>query len=177
MPEIDQKKRIEEATARLFLRLYNSRHHSQFEIQLLGEAPDVTCFDRNADKILHLEISLLEDIPGEVPYALGKREKPISPSTGTHAVSLNEDVIPHWSSQIAKKLRASYGKDTALVLRQVSPLWEPYEWEIVAPGFREEVLKGKEANYGAGIWVICSDTSTWPASEALFCLSPPQARR
>ena len=167
-----EKKLIERESAEIFLRLYNHIQAADFHVDSLGEAPDITCVDKNADRVLYLEISLLEDLPGEVAHVLGRGPKPTSPTTGTSVVSLFEDVAPNFRRRLQDKLLASYGRDTALVLRQVSPLWESLEWEIMAPRFRGEILKGKERNYGAGVWVICTDASTWPASDALFCLSP-----
>jgi hypothetical protein len=78
---------------------------------------------------------------------------------------------------LAKKLLSSYGPDTALVIRQVSPLWEPSDWQRIAAEFRQNVLAGSEKNYGAGVWIICTDNSTFPAGDALFCLSEPTSCR
>lgn len=167
------KKKIEKETAQLFLDLFNPRLDSHFEVVELGEVPDVICKDSRTGSTLNLEISLLEDMSGEIAYELGHRPKPISPTTGTSIIDLLHDVMPHWQDQIHKKLLAFYGKDTALVLRQVSILWESREWNFIAPLFREKILLGKETQYGAGVWVICNDHSTWPSSYSLVCISPP----
>ena len=149
----DEMKRIERSAAELFLSLYNPMLGTAYAVVDQGETPDVTCSDPTTSRELFLEVSLLENIPGEIAHELGRRLKPISETTGTTAVSLRDDVYPTFRRTIAKKLLSSYGPNTALVLRQVSILWEPCEWELMATEFRNEVLQGKENNFGAGAWV------------------------
>jgi hypothetical protein len=168
-----EKKVIERRTAQLFLSLYNPAHGTSFEIVELGESPDVICNDSVTRNYLYLEISLLEDLSDDIAYELGRGKKPISPTTKTTVVDFFKDVVPRVRERIEKKLLSSYGADTALVLRPVSILWEKMEWEWITPYLKSEVLKGKETHYGAGIWAICTDNTTWPASDALFCISPP----
>ena len=169
-----EKKSIERKTAEIFLKHYNPWHGTHFKINELGEAPDVKCIDSQNGNLLFLEISQIENLPGDIAFELGRREKrPISPTTKKTVVDFFNDVVPLWRKQLEKKLLASYNENTALVLRQVSILWEPMEWKHITPYLKSEVLKGKEAHYGAGIWVICTDTNTWPHSDTLFCLSFP----
>ena len=172
---MSEKKQIEEATANLFLKLYNKRFDATFEIDQLGDTPDVVCSEPSTGRILNLEISLIEDLPGDIPYALGKGPKPLSPTTGSTVVSFTDDSVEQLRNSLEKKLLSSYGADTALVLRQVSPLWEPKEWALVAESFRQSVLQGRESNFGAGVWIICTDNSSWPAGDTLFCLSEPRS--
>jgi len=168
-----EKIRIEEATAKLFLNLYNARFSTNFVVDYLGDTPDVVCIDRANNNVLNLEISLIEDLPGDVKYVLGRGSKPTSPTTGTTAVSFTDDVVEQLRKSLEKKLLSSYGANTALVLRQVSPLWEPREWSTVADEFKVKVFAGSENNFGAGVWIICTDNSIRPASDTLFCLSSP----
>lgn len=170
---LSEKQRIEKAIGQLFLNLYNALYGTSYTIVELSDSPDVRCQDSSTGRKLELEITLLEDLPGEVAYVLGKARKPVSPTTGMTTVSFFDDSMSQLGSTLAKKLRSSYGKNTALVIKQVSPFWEPKEWEIVADRIRESLLKGKEGHYGAGVWIICTDTTTWPASDTLFCLSEP----
>ena len=173
IPMKSEKKTIEEATARLFLSLYNKQFSTSFQIDALGDAPDVVCIDPSSEKVLNLEISLLQDLPGDIPYALGRGSKPTSPTTGSTVVSFFKDSVEQLRASLQKKLLSSYGASTALVLRQVSPLWEPKEWALVADDFRQTVLQGSERNFGAGVWIICTDNSIWPAGDTLFCMSEP----
>jgi hypothetical protein len=168
-----EKKVIERKTAEIFLKLYNPQHGTHFEISDLGESPDVACIDAQTGKPLYLEVTLLENRHGDIAYELGRGRKPISPTTKTTVVDFFKDVVPLLRDRLEKKLLASYGENTALVLRQVSILWEPMEWKLITPSLKDEILKGKEGHYGAGIWAICTDTTTWPASNALFCVCLP----
>jgi len=170
---LSEKQRIEKATAQLFLDLYNLKLQTHYVIQELSDTPDVICIDPDTGRRLELEISLLEDVPGDVAYILNRGPKPVSSSTQTVAASFSKDSVNQLESSLRKKLLSTYGADTALVLRQTSPLWEPKDWTSVAERFRIEILQGKERNFGAGVWIICADNSTWPSSEALFCLSDP----
>lgn len=169
--ELTEKQRIEKRTAIVFLDLYNEDAGTNFQFQELSDTPDVLCLDPDNGQSLGLEISLLEDLPGDVAYVLGRGDKPISPTTKSTVVSLFEDVTKRWAEQLEDKLLSSYGADTALVFRQVSPLWEPKEWELVADDFRNTVLKGKQKHYGAGVWVICIDNEPFPAVDTLFRLN------
>ena len=171
---LSEKQRIEKATAELFLKIYNAKFGTGYQIQELSDTPDVICIDKNSDEVLKLEISLLEDLPGDVPYQLGRNRKPISPTTRTTAVSFWDDTVKQLQKSLENKLLARYDSNTALVLRQVSILWEPEDWEVVAHRFRNGVLVGKENNYGKGVWIICTDNSTWPVSDTIFCLSKPE---
>lgn len=168
-----EKKRIEETTANLFLDLYNEKFGTHLEIDYLSDAPDVVCIDRTDDKVLNLEISLIEDLLGDVKHILGRGPKPKSPVTGTTVVSFTEDAVERLNKSLEDKLLSSYGSSTALVLRQVSPLWEPHEWSMVADEIRDKVLAGRERNFSAGVWIICTDNFPWPSGDALFCLSQP----
>lgn len=157
--ELSEKQLIEKATAELFLKIYNAKFGTSFQIQELSDTPDVVCFDEKRKKILNLEISLLEDLPGDVGYQLGRGREPNSPTTGTTVKSFYDDSLKQLQKSLENKLRSSYDSNTALVHRQESPLWKPKEWEVVAHRFRNGVLSDNENNYGQGIWIICTDNS------------------
>jgi len=165
-----EKERIEKATAEIFLNLYNKRFGTSYEIKALGEPPDVECIDHLSGKKLNLEVSLIEDLLYEIRYVLGRGAKPISPTTNSTVVS-SDDSIMQIKKSLKKKLLASYGKNTALVLRQVSPLWGPSAWEYFKKKLQEEDFFKYKRHFDAGVWVICTDHSTWPARDCLFCLS------
>ena len=171
---LSEKKNIEKATAQLFLNLYNNMMSTNYDIQKLGDTPDVICKDTNTGRVLELEITLLQDVQGDVAYVLGRGQKPISPTTKSTVVSFNDDTATQLDTILGKKLLSSYGANAALVIRQVSPLWEPKEWTILAPKFRQKFLKGKQENYGMSVWIICTDNLTWPATYTLFRLSEPR---
>jgi hypothetical protein len=167
------KQRIELQIAEQFILLFNRRHSTNFRVKELRDTPDVLCVDPDTGEKLELEISIIEDLPGSIRHILRKGPKPKSPTTGTTVVSFNDDAVKQLRNSLSKKLLSVYGANTALVLYQSSILWDNWEWQTVAESFRSKVLKGKEANYGAGVWIICTDNSTFPAGNDLFCLSDP----
>lgn len=171
MPQ-SEKQKIELATAKKFLQLYNKDYGTAFEVIKSGDAPDVLCRDPDTRKELELEITLLEDLPGEIKHMLGRGRQPTSPTTGTGVRSFYDDVAPQLERALENKLLSTYGPRTALVIRQVAPIWGPPEWRTIVEQVRKDVFRGREHNFGAGMWLICVDSSTWPASDALFCLSP-----
>jgi hypothetical protein len=168
---LSQKQQIEKATAEIFLPLYNQRFGTSFAILELSDAPDVICQDTVTGAMLYLEIGLVEDLKGEIADEL-KRGKQTGESEYIMPVrSLYDDALPNYRKVIQKKMQSAYGKDTALVLRQVSPIWGPDEWRILAAAHLPDLLQGSQAKFGAGVWVICVDSKTWPASDAIVCLS------
>jgi hypothetical protein len=168
---LSQKQQIEKGTAEVFLPIYNMRHGTNFEIVELSDTPDVICKDPGSGAVLYLEIGLIQDLEGEIADELN-RGKESAPSEYLLPVrSLYDDALPNYRKVIQKKMQSAYGKDTALVLRQVSPIWGPNEWKILATQHLSDLLVGSEAKFGAGVWVICVDSTTWPASDTIFCLS------
>jgi len=67
--ELTEKQRIEKATGKQFLELYNKKFNTSYSIVEFSDAPDVICKDKKTEKQLFLEITLLEDLPGDVAYA------------------------------------------------------------------------------------------------------------
>ncbi len=170
MPQTEKQK-IELATAKIFLSLYNQEKGTAFEVLKPGDAPDILCQDINTGAELGLEITLLEDLPGEIQHMLGRGRQPNSPTTGTSVRSFYDDVEPQLTRALEEKLLSAYGPSTALVIRQTAPIWGPNEWQTIVERVRKDTFRGRERNFGAGVWLICVDSSTWPASDALFCLS------
>jgi len=146
---------------------------TMFEIIELRDAPDVYCKDHQSGVELNLEVSLLEDLPGYIKYIKGKGQKPISPTTRSSAISFFDDSLKQLKSRVKKKLLSTYGKNTALVIKHVNIVWEKTDWQMVADEVRHNLLEGKENHYGAGVWILCTDNSPWPATNDLFCLSKP----
>lgn len=170
---LTEKQKIEKRIANSFLELYNPKTGSSFNIFTLSDTPDVSCIEKNTGEELNLEITLLEDLPGDVKHILGKGQKPKSPTTRSPAVSFYDDSVEQLKTSLKEKLLSKYNKNTALVMKQVKILWEKQDWQLVAEDIRRELLEGKEKHYGAGIWIICTDNSSWPATDDLFCLGQP----
>jgi hypothetical protein len=64
---------------------------------------------------------------GEIKHILGRGGQPSSPATGTPVGSFYDDVVPQLIHELEKKLLSFYGSSTALVIRQVAPIWGPLE--------------------------------------------------
>jgi len=173
MPTPLDKKDAEHAIATAFLRLYNAVFDAGYQIVKHADAPDVQCADQYSGRPLDLEISLLDDFPGWIEHVLAGKPQRVSPHTGTTAVSFTEDVVPLFEGQIGRKLLSRYGPATALVLYNTTALWGPPEWRFFKERYAPALLAGKEHNYGAGIWVICTDLAAEPQKEVLFCLAQP----
>ena len=172
-PPVFNKKQAEQQIAGTFLLLYNAKFLTDFQIVEHSDTPDFKCRDPHTHRALDIEVSLLDDLPGWIEHVLTGKARPVSPHTGTTAVSFPEDVVPLFEQQIGRKLLSSYGANTALVLSNTTPLWSPLEWHLFKERYGPSLLAGKEHQYGAGIWVICTDSSAWPHNDVLFCLSEP----
>jgi hypothetical protein len=166
------KNETEGHIAQLFLDLYNLKTSHHYLIKELGDAPDVTCVDYITKELLELEITRFEDIEGQIPYLKGVQQPPVSPTTGYATYTLS-DVINHFIKKLGEKLLSSYGTRTALVFYQISPLWGSEEWAANTELVRSSIIKGQEACYGAGIWMICDDNTVYPPRNDLVCLIKP----
>ncbi len=169
---LSEKKRIEIATATSFLQIYNLRNGTNYEPVEIQDTPDVRCQDRSSQEILELEITLLEDRPDDVAYVLGRVEVKDELSIA-RVIDFKRDVIPRLIERLEDKLLSAYGERTALLIRQVGPIWTVSDWQREAPAVASQVLAGREKHYGMGVWILCSNTSTIPISNDLFPLFDP----
>ncbi len=170
--KLSEKQRTELTAAEAFLAIYNQRKNSSFEPVEVEDVPDIRCTDSRTGKILEIEVTLLVDKPDDVPYLLDRIKVPdeFSPQ---RVVDFRRDVIPRLASQLEEKLLSNYGAHTALLIRQVGPLWTTTDWEREAPLVVSKILKDCEKVYGMGIWILCSKTKSAPVSNDLFALYDP----
>jgi hypothetical protein len=169
---LSAKQQIEYTSAIAFLCHYNSVRDTHFEVVSLGDTPDVYCKDASTNECLELEVTLLEDRSDDIRYLLGKES--ISDETSpSRVIDFVRDVIPRLIERLNDKLLSSYGANTALLIRQVGPLWTSANWQSNAPKIVPEIFTGKEANYGKGVWLLCSNTTTYPVSDDIFCIFDP----
>ena len=169
---LNEKQQIELATAKAFLELFNHRMGTNFEPVKLSDTPDVRCRDESTQQILDLEITLLEDRPDDIAYTLGRVQVADELSVA-RVIDFRRDVIPRLVDRLKEKLLSVYGKRTALLIRQVGPIWDATDWQREAPAVVSEVLTGREKHYGMGVWILCSNMSTFPISNDLFPLYDP----
>ena len=166
-PQHSEKQKIELATAEGFFSLYNTQHNASYTVTHVagdGEVPDVFAKD-NAGNVFNLEITLTEDRIGDVAARLGRNDSRSLEELKRHLkavrigkerlrnTSLQGNALPVLLQRIDKKLIKRYGRNTALVIRDTSPLWD---WEQVLPAIQGH-LKSKTVPFDLGIWLLAFD--------------------
>jgi len=150
---MNEKERIEMATAEAFLKLYNDYYGTDFRIIKLGDSPDVQCRASNGCH-LNLEITQTEDCSRDIQGALGRSDHRNIENLGLEqpqSSSLSGNVLEHAAEQINKKLLKRYGHDTALVVRDSSGV--DWEWDEVIDELKER-LTLKQNPFDRGIWIL-----------------------
>lgn len=159
--------KIELATAEGFFAFYNAEHKTSYAVVRVagdGEVPDVFARDETGTEF-NLEITLTEDRPGDIAAALGRSDARSIDSLKQHLAavragteqpsitSLQDNALPVLLQRIDKKLIKRYGQNTALVIRDSSPLWD---WDQVLPAIHVH-LTGKTIPFDLGIWLLALD--------------------
>lgn len=159
---MDEKKKIEHETARGFLKLYNARFGTDFEIVELQDAPDVKCRDSKGNQ-LNLEITLTQDRPRDIQALLGRsshrgvealraRNKTVAEGKEeAQFSSLSDNVLDQVVKRINEKLSKRYGPNTALVVRDTSGV--DWDWDD-AIGEVANKLDLKRTQFDKGIWIV-----------------------
>ena len=159
-----EKEAIELETAEKFIDLYNSQMDTSFSIVKHSDAPDFYCQDKEGTE-LKIEITLTEDRHGDIQALLGRSDarSPEAMKRHNEAVERGEESIfesvsclQDNVSQMAKnriqpKLDKDYGSNTALVVRDVSPLG--WSWETVLDDLASS-LDLRNNPFDKGIWLI-----------------------
>lgn len=172
---LDIKRQIERSLAERFLLVFNQRMSTTYRIVELADHPDVICKEATSGKGLSLEITLLDDWEGDIAHLLRRQDKKThSPSTGMPFISFEQDTLPRLAVRLKDKLLSNYGPETALVIGQASILWSASDWERHST-FLSSVLQGRESQFGAGIWILCNNSSTWPNEDDLFQIQTLQS--
>ena len=144
---MSEKSQIERATATKFLELYNRTNGSNFCIIEHADSPDFSCDDTESGDQLALEVTLLEDLCGDIAYILGRGVR-----QGTRR--FNRDTLDQFKQRISDKCNKDYGPNAALVLRQASILWSKVDWEMFGDDFRNLIPQECNKTYPMGIWVL-----------------------
>jgi len=152
---MSEKQGIEKGTAESFLRLYNARTGSAFTIIEHSDSPDLHCRDSETGASLNLEVTLLEDVPGDTQHILGR-----GPSRGVR--NFLDHTVATFSARLAAKCCNDYGPDVALVMRQVSPLWTAIDWDIYREDFQAVIPPKCKTAFQKGIWIL-----TWEDDSSL----------
>ena len=163
-----EKEKIELHTAEQFIDLYNTQMGTSFSIVDHSDVPDIRCLDKEGNQ-LNFDVTLTEDRLGDIQALLGRSDarSPEAMKKHNEAVERGEasifDTVSCLGgnvSQIAiariqsKIDKMRYGPNTALVVRDVSPLG--WDWESVSCNLAAS-LNLKDNPFDEGIWLIsCS---------------------
>lgn len=159
---MNEKEKIERATADVFINLYNRQLGSSFRVVEYSDAPDIRCIDEAGNK-LNFEITLTEDKPRDIAALLGRsdhksieseRERLNSVRAGTAKPSINclsGNVVDSLLGKIYPKLYRDYGKNVALVVRDTSAVG--WDWELVMPLIKNSLSQCKTP-FDQGIWLL-----------------------
>lgn len=149
---MNEKQKIEVATAIGFLALYNAEQGTSYEFGELSDSPDVVCFDADG-KRLGLEITLTEDCPRDIQAALGRSDHlnmanfhPSRPAS-----NLQGNVTESLLQRVHEKLQKNYGARTALVVRSASGV--DWDWDLQVIEI-QRVLAGNQNNFDHGVWLL-----------------------
>jgi hypothetical protein len=163
-----EKQKIELATAERFLEHYNVLHGTKLVIYRVahdGEVPDVLAQDASG---LHLgiEVTITEDRPKDIASALGRSDHKSGEALRAHLArvqagqeelrfnTLTGNVLDTLIKRIKAKLLKRYGPNTALVVRDISPI--PWLWDQINPQILAR-LKGIPIPFDRGIWLVDRD--------------------
>ena len=149
-----EKEKIEKATAEKFIVVYNGKFKTTFEVKKQSDYPDIICEDKSVNQ-LNLEITLTEDRDNDIKALLGRSEhKSIEyvRENGTGPSSmLSGNVVDHARNRILGKMSKDYGKNTALVVRDVSPL--EWDWNMCLLEFTKKLEKIHNP-FDKGVWIF-----------------------
>ena len=159
---MNEKERIEKATAEGFLQLYNSHYRTNFEIVKLSDAPDVRCKDSDGNE-LNIEVTLTQDRDKDIQALLGRSEHKSIKALEEHNQRVAEgkekpifssfsgNVCENAAAKINEKLLMRYGPNTALVVRDSSG--GDWEWDEVTDELKGK-LKLDKNPFDKGIWIL-----------------------
>lgn len=159
---MNEKQKIEQASAEGFLVLFNQRFGTDYQIVELGDAPDVCCQDSKGAE-LNLEITLTEDRPRDIQSSLGRSSHRSIEALVEHNIRVSEGkekpqssclsgkVLTQMAGRINEKLVNSYGRNTALVVRDTSGV--DWDWDFVIEELKE-MTKSKRGQFDKGIWIL-----------------------
>ena len=165
--EFSETQRIEFATATGFFDLYNASEGTHYQITHVaepGEVPDILARDSSGNEF-NIEITLTEDYPGDIPNALSRNDNRSVENLIRHldavrtgkerlrVTSLEGTALLMLMGRIEKKLIKRYGRRTALLIRDTSPLWD---WEPMVSGVTE-LLEDRTVPFDLGVWILSSD--------------------
>ena len=161
---MDENEAIEKATADAFIELYNSEMGTSFSITEYSDAPDIRCKDSEGNTF-NFEITLTEDRPKDIQATLGRSDHRSLDAWKKHLADVKAGKANHLErvscfqgnvtdmlvSRIQPKLRKDYGSNTALVIRDSSPIG--WDWDMVVDQIKDQLSLDRNP-FDKGIWII-----------------------
>ena len=150
---LSDKQAIHKSTANSFLRFYNEHYGSRYKIINL-QASCVRCADESRLSSLNLEICVVDELPDEARRTADSRFTPGGP-LGTGAPSIRNDPAERIIERLRDQLNTRQHTDTALVMRQSSPIWSRDEWAEHASQIPWTRIGFQADTFDRGIWALC----------------------
>jgi hypothetical protein len=151
---MNEKEKIEKVTAEKFIKLYNDKFSTSYSIKESSDNPDILCEDLDGTN-LSLEITLTEDRDYDIKSLLGRSEHRDLAYVKKHgmgpASALSDNVLEKAHQAIIKKMYKDYGKNVALIIRDVSPVGWDWNDAIVSLASKLTDIKNP---FDKGIWLI-----------------------
>ncbi len=144
------KEKIEKYTAEHFIKQYNLKYKTSFTVNKLSDNPDILCSD-NAGRKLNLEITLTEDNYGDIKALLGRSEHKSIAYMNDIGSALSGNVYEQVFESINKKMLKDYGSNTALVVRDTSPIG--WDWNLEVVKLRSKLIDMKNP-FDKGVWIL-----------------------
>jgi len=127
---MNETQQIEAATAECFLKIYNPHNGTSFKIKKVDDKPDVICCDSNG-RVLKLEITCTADRDDDFQALLGRKGPREFGNVGLSKLSeQGNGPLIQLERRIKNKLKNDYGTNTALVIRDVSPIGWDWDEEL-----------------------------------------------
>lgn len=149
---------IELYSAIAFLKLYNKNMDAQYKILDWDDSPDFVCRDQEGNE-LKIEITLTQDKEHDIQAILESSNLRNAENVILQMAScLQTNVMEMLIETVRKKLSKQYGSNTALVIRDASPL--DWDWSMMKEQIMKRILEILESNksfknpFDKGIWIL-----------------------
>ena len=88
------------------------------------------------------------------------------------AASFSDDTLAILKDRLDDKLKKHYGRNTALVIRQLSPIWDREDWLRYLPNLPWSELDYRADTYDRGIWVLTLKDETGIGRDEILQIDP-----
>jgi len=166
-------KKLEKSIAETFLRLLNVEYGTKWQILKEQESPDFICEDSMRQVRIGLEISLVEEIPGQIKHIEAGGPRPVSPISRMTSVTF-DDAWDSLMKRLREKSKMKYGPHTALLLYPVTIIWRKNEWQAWKECRLDETNRDEYRKiFDLGVWLLCSEGHQYPMKSDLLLFVEP----